>query len=313
MPPGRLSFRPPFAYSRSMRFAGIFPPIVTPFRHGELDLAAARENARRWMSTPLSGLVALGTNGESAYVDDDEAVALLETLRPEVPRDRMLIAGTGRDSTRATIKATARAAAAGADAVLVRAPSFFKTQMTAEAFVRHYRALADSSPVPVLLYNFPAAFGVDLPISALEKLSKHPNIVGVKESGGDVARIADDVGRTPAGFAVFCGSAPVLYPSMVVGASGGILAVACVVPELCVRLYELASAGADADARELQARLTPLARSVTSTFGVPGLKAALDLAGYFGGEPRAPLAPAPPEAVATIRMQLSELGVTVGA
>lgn len=296
-----------------MKFAGIFPPIVTPFRDGELDLAAARHNARRWMSTPLAGLVALGTNGESAYVDDDEAVALLETLRPEVPRDRTLIAGTGRDSTRATIIATRRAAGAGADAVLVRAPSFFKSQMTPEAFVRHYRAVADSSPVPVLLYNFPGAFGVDISISAIEKLARHPNIVGVKESGGDVAKIADDVGRTPAGFAVFCGSAPVLYPSILVGASGGILALACVAPELCVRLYDLANSGADGDARELQARLTPLARSVTSAFGVPGLKAALDMAGYIGGEPRSPLAPAPPEAIATIRTQLAELGVTAAA
>jgi 4-hydroxy-2-oxoglutarate aldolase len=296
-----------------MKFAGIFPPIVTPFRDGELDLAAARENARRWMSTPLSGLVALGTNGESAYVDDDEAVAFLEAVRAEVPRDRTLIAGTGRDSTRATVAATKRAAAAGADAALVRAPGFFKSQMTAEAFVRHYRAVADSSPVPVLLYNFPAAFGVDIPISVIEKLAKHPNIVGVKESGGDVAKIADDAGRTPAGFAVFCGSAPVLYPSILVGASGGILALACVVPELCVRLYELANSGADADARELQARVTPLARSVTSLFGVPGLKAALDLVGYAGGDPRAPLAPAPPEAITTIRAQLVELGVAVAA
>ncbi len=296
-----------------MNFAGVFPPNVTPFRNGELDLDAARHNARRWMRTGLAGLVALGTNGESAYVDEDEAVTLLEALRPEVPRDRTLVAGTGRDSTRSTIAATKRAAQAGADAVLVRAPSFFKGQMTPEALVRHYRAVADSSPVPVLLYNFPAAFGVDIPIGSIETLAKHPNIVGVKESGGDVAKIADDVARTPAGFAVFCGSAPVLYPSLLVGASGGILALACVVPELCVRLYELATSGADDDARELQARLTPLARSVTSAFGVPGLKAALDIAGYAGGEPRAPLAPAPATAVATIRAQLAELGVAIAA
>ena len=298
------------------RISGVFPPITTPFRHGELDLNAARQNARRWMTTRLSGLVVLGTNGESAYVDEGEAEAFVATVRGEVPREKLLIAGTGRDSTRATIAATARAANAGADAVLVRAPAFFKSQMTTAAFVRHYTAVSEASPVPVLLYNFPAAFGVDIAVAAVAALSAHPNIVGIKESGGDVAKIADDVSCTAAArpdFSVLCGSAPILHPSVLSGASGGILAVACVVPDLCVEVYELARAGRHDEARALQRRLTPLARSVTSAYGVPGLKAALDLAGFTGGEPRAPLAPAPPDAVATIRAQLQELGVVAAA
>lgn len=299
-----------------MRLGGVLPPVITPFRHGELDLAAFRGNARRWMATRVAGLVVLGTNGESAYVDEDEAEALIAAARDEVPRGRLLIAGTGRDATRATVAASLKAARAGADLVLVRTPAFFKTQMDTEAFVRHYTAVADACPVPVLLYNFPAAFGVDLTIAAIVRLAAHPNIAGIKESGADVARIAEVVAAVAplrAEFAVYCGAAPVLYPSLLVGADGGILALACVVPDLCVELYELARAGRHDEARELQRRLTPLARLVTTMYGVPGLKAALDMAGFAGGEPRAPLAPPPPAAVAAIRAQLQELGVATEA
>lgn len=299
-----------------MQPAGVFPPITTPFTDGTLDAAAARRNARRWMGTRLSGLVALGTNGEAPYVDDDEAEAFVAAIREEVPRGRLLIAGTGRDSTRATIAATGRAARAGADAVLVRTPAFFKPFMSTAALVDHFTAVAEASPVPVLLYNFPGAFGVDIAAQAVERLSEHPNIIGIKESGGDLAKIADDVARTATSrrpFTVLCGSAPILHAAVVSGAAGGILAVACVVPELAVELYELARAGRHDEARALQQRITPLARSVTSIYGVPGLKAALDLAGYAGGPPRAPLAPATPEAVGVIRGQLAELGIAVAA
>lgn len=292
-----------------MTFSGVFPPAVTPFKDGEVDLAAARRNAREYMKTALRGVLALGTNGEAAYLEGDEPERLIAALREEVPRGRLLLAGAGRDSTRATIAAVRQAAAAGADAVLVRPPMAFKSQMTAGALVRHYSAVADASTVPVLLYNFPAAFGAELTVEAVHELSEHRNIAGIKESGLEVLKIADDVAQCRAGFAVLCGAAPVFYPSLAVGAAGGILAVACLIPDLCVRLFELARDGRHDEARELQARLTPLARTVTTVYGVPGLKAAMDLAGMAGGEPRAPLAPASAEAVATIRTQLAELGV----
>jgi len=300
-----------------MQLSGIFPPIVTPFTtDDELDERALRENARRWMRTRLAGIVTLGTNGESAYVDEDEADRIVAIVREEVPRQKLLIVGTGRDSTRATIAATQRAAACGADAVLVRAPSFFKSQMNAGAFVRHYRAVADASPVPVLLYNFPAGFGVDIPGAAIEELASHSNIAGIKQSGGDLGKIADDVAMARAlskPFFVICGAAPILHAAILSGAVGGILAVACVVPDLCVELYDLARAGRHDEARELQQQLTPLAKSVTSAFGVPALKAALDLVGYTGGAPRSPLAPAPAETVATLRGQLHALGIVATA
>jgi 4-hydroxy-2-oxoglutarate aldolase len=292
-----------------MRLRGIFPPMATPFTDAgvTLDLEALKINVGRWMATGLSGLVVLGSNGEAALVDDDEAERLVAEVRPLVPRGRLLIAGTGREATRATIAACRRAAAAGADAALVRAPGFFKAQMTGEALQRHYVAVADACPIPVILYNFAAAFGVNLPTETIARLAEHPNIVGLKESGGDVAQVADQVSSTPEAFDVVVGAAPALYASLCVGASGGVVAVANVVPEVCVRLYELTVAGRHEDARAWQRALTPLARAVTAAHGVAGLKAAMTLAGYRGGHPRAPLAPASPATVEAVGAQLATL------
>ncbi len=290
-----------------MDLKGVYPPIATPFRDDEIDLAAVKLNLDRLMATGLRGVLVLGSNGESAFVDDDEGERLVAAARACVPAGRVLLVGTGRQSTRATIAATRRAARAGADAALVVTPSFFKSQMTADALVQHYRAVADASPVPVLLYNVTVYTGLNLPIDALAQLAEHPNIIGLKDSNGDVGQVADEVSRTPASFQILVGSAPTLYPALVVGAIGGIVAVAGVVPELCVRLFELARAGQHDEARALQRRITPLARSVTSAFGVAGLKAAMDLAGYVGGAPRGPLRPASPAAIETIRQQLEQL------
>jgi 4-hydroxy-2-oxoglutarate aldolase len=180
------------------RFAGIFTPIITPFSHDDtLNEPGLRANVARWMKTPLTGLVVLGSNGEAAQLDDTEADRVVDIVRAEVPRDRPLIAGTGRESTRATIAATKRAAAAGADAALVRTPAFFKSQMTTDVFVRHYTAVADASPIPVLLYNVTMFTGVSLAPDAVATLSAHPNIVGMKESGSDIGLIAEFIARTP--------------------------------------------------------------------------------------------------------------------
>lgn len=292
-----------------MNLQGVLPPVPTPFRNGDVDSAALAENLARWLQSPIRGVVVLGSNGEAPYLAEDEAARIVATARAVVPADRVLIAGTGRESTCMTIAATRRAADAGADAVLVRTPSFFKSEMTAGAFVRHYTAVADASPVPVLLYNYTAVTGVNLQPAAVAELAKHANIIGVKESGGDVAQLADYVTQTPGGFAVMCGSAPHFYPALAVGATGGILALAVVVPDLCVRLFTLVKESRHAEAAALQMRLVPLARSVTTRFGVAGLKVAVGLLGYVGGDPRLPLGPAPPEAREVIKMQLVELGL----
>jgi 4-hydroxy-2-oxoglutarate aldolase len=290
-----------------MRFASVFAPMPTPFIDGEVDTRAITFNVERWMRAGLGGIVALGTNGESALVDEDESDRVIGAAREAIPRDRLLIAGTGRESTRAAIAATRRAALLGADAVLVRTPSFFKSLCTPALFMRHYTALADASPIPVLLYNFPAVTGVTLTPDAVARLAEHANIVGMKESGTDSAQLAALIDAAPSSFSVLAGTGTVFYAGLCLGAVGAILAVACVVPELCLRLLEAVKAGRHEEARELQRRIAPIGRMVTAGYGVPGLKAALNLAGYRAGEPRAPLAPATREAQEEIGAELARV------
>jgi len=293
----------------SKPFSGVFTPIVTPFTTEDtVDEAALAYNVERWMKTPLTGLVVLGSNGEAAQLDDDEADRVIEIVRKHVPRDRPLIAGTGRESTKATIAANARAAAAGVDAVLVRTPSFFKAQMSADVFVRHYTEVADASPVPVLLYNVTMFTGVTMQVEAVERLAVHPNIVGMKESGSDIGYISELIARTPDNFTLLAGSATTYFHALCAGCDGGILALAALLPDACVRMQTLVREQRLAEARVLQHWVTPLARSVGSTYGVAGLKAALDLAGYKGGVPRPPMRKASSLVIETISDQLAALG-----
>ncbi|MEX2661481.1 MAG: dihydrodipicolinate synthase family protein [Vicinamibacterales bacterium] len=292
-----------------MDLSGGFPPIATPFdERGDVDARALQSNLARWLGTGVRGVVALGSNGEAPLLDESESDAVIAGARTVVPRDRLLIAGTGRESTRATIAASQRAAALGADAVLVRTPSYFKPRMTRDAFVAHYTAVADAVSVPVLLYNYPAVTGLTLTPDTVGALARHPNIAGIKETSTDAAQIAAYVdaarGET---FTVLAGSAPGVYAALCLGARGAILAAACIVPRACVALFDAFQRGAHDEARELQRRILPVAMAVTSGFGVPGLKAALDAAGYIGGPPRAPLTPAPPDAVRTIRATLEPM------
>ena len=294
-----------------MNFKGVFPPVPTPFRDDEVDVGALCDNIRKLLETRLGGVVVLGSNGEAVFLDEDESVRIVAAARKVVPADRLLIAGTGRQATRAAVLATRRAADAGADAVLVRTPSFFKSLMTAEAFVRHYTAVADASPVPVLLYNFTAVTGVTLHAAAVAELSGHPNIVGMKESGSDMALLADYVAVAHPPFAVLAGSGLSFLSGLLLGARGAILALAVVVPDLCIQVFDLAATGRIGEAVDLQRRLLPLARAVTSRFGVGGLKVAQQVAGYAGGPVRGPLLPAPPEATPLIRQLLLDLQVPV--
>jgi len=297
-----------------MTITGVFAPVPTPFTAaGDLDLESWRANLDRWMGTGLHGIVVLGSNGEAPFIDDDEADRLIAVARDRVPRDRLLIAGTGRQSTRSTIAASRRAADAGADAVLVRTPSFFKRQLTASAFIGHFSAVADASPVPVLLYNFSALTGVTLPVEAAAALAIHHNIAGLKESGPDMSYVGELLGLAPEGFSVLVGSAPTFFTSLMLGAHGGILALAAVAPDACLRLYELVRAGRIDEARELQRRIVPLAKLVGSMFGIPGLKAALEHRGYVGGPPRLPLEPVDADAAERIGAEIVRLDAVLGA
>jgi dihydrodipicolinate synthase/N-acetylneuraminate lyase len=289
-----------------MNLFGVLAPIPTPFDDNDrVDTARLKTALRRWMTRPLAGVVVLGSNGEAALMDDFESDQAIVAARDAVPREKTFIVGTGRESTQATIKATKRAAEHGADAVLVRTPGFFKSQMTNDVFVRHYTAVADASPVPVLLYNFTAVTGVNLLPAAVARLAPHSNIIGMKESGGDIAQIADLVSGTPDDFIVLAGSAPTFYAALSVGAKGGILALGCVAPDACVRLYELTRAGRHGEAAALQRALVPLARLLGPVHGVAGLKAALNLLGYDVGVPRPPLLPVADTVIPSLREALA--------
>ena len=289
-----------------MKLAGVFAPVPTPFdERGEVDTARLTRAFARWVQTPLTGFVVLGSNGEAPFLDDAESDRVIDAARAVVPRGRPFLAGTGRESTRATISATLRAAALGADAVLVRTPGFFKSQMTSDLFVRHYMAVADASPVPVLLYNFTAVTGVTLMPDAVTRLSSHPNIIGMKESAGDVTRMADLVAAAPPPFMLLAGSSTTFHPLLQAGAAGGVLALSSVVPAACSRLFELSRSGRHDEARMLQEQLVPLSQLVGAKYGVAGLKAALNLSGYDVGIPRSPLAPASESACRAIKDALA--------
>ena len=289
-----------------MNFSGVLSPIPTPFDDRDrVDTARLKGALARWMTRPLAGIVVLGSNGEAALMDDFESDQAIVAARDAVPREKTFIVGTGRESTGATIKATRRAAEHGADAVLVRTPGFFKSQMTNDVFVRHYTAVADASPVPVLLYNFTAVTGVNLLPAAVSRLATHPNIIGMKESGGDMAQVADLVSGTPDDFIVLAGSAATFYAALCVGATGGILALGNVLPDHCVRLYELTRAGRRDEALKLQRELVPIARLLGPTYGVAGLKAALNLLGYDVGVPRPPLVPVADTVIPVLRDALT--------
>lgn len=280
---------------------------------GDVDAPAIRANVERWMRTDLVGVLALGSNGEATALDEDESERIVAAAREAMPAGRTLLVGTGRESTRQTIAASRRAAAQGADAVLVRTPFFFKPQMTGDALTAHYTAVADASPVPVVLYNMPHNTGVILTPAVVRALAQHPNIIGIKETSIELERLGQFVANAPQGFTVLCGAAPVIFPALVSGAAGGILAAANVVPELFTRLLEHTRAGRLADALRLQQQLTPFARLVTTVHSVAGLKAAMDMAGFRGGVPRAPMAPVSAAAAAEIRAALDPLLLLLAA
>lgn len=292
-----------------MKLSGVFAPIPTPFSDGAVDHRALAGNVERWMRTRLTGLVVLGSNAEAPLLEDVEADAIIDTARQRVPRNRPLIAGVGRESTAATIAAAKRAAHLGADFALVRTPFYFKNVMTSDAFVRHYTAVADAAPVPVLLYNVTLFTGVNLMPEAVERLADHTNIVGMKESNSDLVQLSETIARTRDDFAVLGGSAATFYPALAAGADGGVLAIAAVLPDTCVDIFELVRTHRHSEALALQRLITPLGRLLGAVHGVAGLKYALDQIGYVGGPTRPPLGSVPAEAQKHIREQIHQSSV----
>ncbi len=291
-------------------FAGVFPPIPTPFdERGQVDLEGLRANLGRWNETGLAGYVALGSNGEAPLLDAEESVAVIRAVREAMAPGMILIAGAGRETTRGSQMACQAAAAAGADAVLVVTPWYYKGAMTGDVLRPHFEAVADASPVPVLLYNVPANTGVNLPVATVAELARHPNIVGIKDSAGDIGQLWGLIHSTPDDFVVICGNTGAFLPGLLLGAKGGILALANVAPRETVALYEAARAGRLDEARELNDRLVPVGVAVTRSYGIAGLKTALDMLGYVGGKPRPPLRSPSVEGVADIQRILERAGL----
>lgn len=270
---------------------GVLLPITTPFRADLIDYAALSSNFTQWNKTGITGYVVLGSTGERVHLDEREYLEVLETTRAVVPGSMAFIVGAGQQSTVGTVNEIARAAAAGADAVLVITPHFYRSAITQDVLINYYRSVADAAPVPVLLYSMPPLTGIKIDPETVARLSEHPNIIGVKDSSNDVAGFSETVRLCPSDFAVMTGNGTVLLDALLAGATGAILAVGCVVPEVCVEILRAFKAGELERASILQSKLTPLAAAVTTRFGIGGLKFALDLAGYRGGSVRAPLQP----------------------
>jgi 4-hydroxy-2-oxoglutarate aldolase len=275
---------------------GIFPPIPTPFgANDEIDVAALAANLTWWNRFDLAGVVVLGSNGEAVLLDESEKLRLIETARAGVPEDRAMVVGTGAQSTRETIALTQAAAAAGADFALVLPPFYYKGLMTAGVLERHFRAVADASPIPIVLYNMPACTGMDLSAEVIVRLAEHENIVGLKDSGGNVVKLGRIHGELGGRFRLLAGSASFLLPALSVGAVGGVLALANIAPRQCIEIFRLHSVGDANAASELQVRMIPPNIAVTRRWGVPGLKAAMEMLGLHGGAVRPPLVPIGPE------------------
>jgi len=272
-----------------MKLSGVMPPITTPFKDGQIALDKLKKNFQKWSKTGLSGYLVLGSNGEAVYLSEDEKIKVVEVSRESIPKSKIMMVGTGMESTQETIRFTNQVAKMGADYALVVTPSYFKGSMKPQILYEHFIAVAESSGIGILMYNVPQFTGINLEPELVAKLSEHPNLIGIKDSSGNIGQLSEIVHLSRKGFVVFVGSAPVFFPALCVGAVGGILAAANVVPQECVQIQNLFNKGKMDEARALQSRLTPLAKAVTTKYGISGLKVAMDLTDYFGGDPRSPL------------------------
>jgi 4-hydroxy-tetrahydrodipicolinate synthase len=273
-----------------MHLQGILPALTTPFTDdGGVALDKLRENIGLYNRVPLAGYLSVGSTGESALLSFEEVERIWGATREAAAPGKIVIAGTGVDATAETIRRTRRAAELGFDAALVKTPHYFRPQMTAAALEEHYRRVADASPIPVLLYSVPQYTGVVVTPEMVARLAEHPNIAGIKESSGNVQLAAEIVNATPAEFCTLVGSASTLLGSLSMGAAGGILALACFLPQQAVEIYEAFKAKDFAGAARLQRAILSASRKIVAEFGIAGVKYAMDCAGYFGGAPRPPL------------------------
>jgi 4-hydroxy-2-oxoglutarate aldolase len=290
-----------------MNLSGVILPLTTPFAGDAVDTAALAANIARYERHGLAGYLLLGSTGEAALLDEDEKLALLRAARAAIPREKVMLAGVGLESTRATVRLARAAGEAGADALLVLTPFFFRGRMSADALRCHFEAVADAAPVPVLLYNVPVHTSLVIPPAVVGELARHSNVAGLKDSSGDLPWLLDVLGRVPAGFRVLCGSAAAFVSELSAGAVGGILAVGNALPEPLVDLHRRHLAGDAASALALQKALIGPVRTIVNALGIAGIKAVMDLRGLRGGPPRPPLQPLVAAELAELRAELDRL------
>jgi len=272
---------------------GIIPPLVTPFdQAGAVRFDCFERNIDKYLEAGIDGFLVAGSTGESVYLEHSEKLKLTEIARKRIPSSKMLLAGTGSESTRATIELTKEVADRGVDAVLVKNPFYYKSQMSFDVYMAHYTAVADASPVPVIVYSVPVFTGVALESRLVIELAKHPNIRGMKDSSGDVRLISETVWNTDqAMFSVVAGTGATLLHTMSAGARGGIVALVCAAPNAMIELYRAYVSGDLKKADAVQRIIAPAANAVTSEHGISGLKYAMELEGFQPGIARRPLLP----------------------
>jgi 4-hydroxy-2-oxoglutarate aldolase len=293
----------------SIDLNGIFPPVTTPFLDGKVAYDKLASNVEKYGRTGLKGIVVLGSNGEYVSLSEEEKRKVVETVVQATPDHMSVIAGTGCESTRETIRLTADCAALGAHAALVVTPHYFGGKMSDAALIKHFTTVADSSPIPILLYNVPQFTHVNLTVNVVAQLSGHPNIIGVKDSTGNVIQLGEFIHQVDPDFSILVGTASALYGALTLGCVGGVLALANITPETCVKIHGLVQEGDFKAAQQIQLKMIPVNKAVTAIFGIAGLKTALDMLGYFGGEPRVPLLPSSDEAKTAIENILKQAGL----
>ncbi|MBI4608527.1 MAG: dihydrodipicolinate synthase family protein [Candidatus Rokubacteria bacterium] len=291
-------------------FEGVFIPVPTPFRGEDAATERLKANLERWNQTDLAGYVVLGSTGEFPLLTEAERDRVLVAAREAIPKEKAFIAGTGAESTQVTIQRSRRAAEIGADAVIVITPNYYKRALTQpQSQIRHYLAVAEASPLPVLLYNFPQNTGVNLEAETVARIAEHPNVCGIKDSSANIAQAGQIIHQTPKSFHVLVGAAAALLPSLALGSSGGILALANIAAREYCEVYALARQGRWDEAREIVYRLMVADRVVHARHGIGGLKAALDLQGFYGGLCRAPLSTPDGDAIEEIKEVLAAAGL----
>jgi len=290
--------------------SGLMVPAVSTFdAAGDLDRAAFQFNLDAHLAHGVDGVLVAGSSGESALLDDEDRRSLLEWARERIPSDKWMLAGIGSESTRQTISRARDAKAAGATAVLVVSPHYFLKRMTEAALLAHFRAVADASPLPVMLYNIPVYAHVVLSPALVHEMSQHPNVIGMKDSAGNLPVLAHYLEAQSPTFRVLTGSGATVVPALHAGASGAILAIGLYAGPAVRLMLDAAMAGRADDAAAMQVKLAPIATDIGGALGPAGIKAAMDLVGLKGGPPRSPLLPLTPDEVATVRARLESAGV----